>query len=149
MRQAAILLASMALCACSTTEKAIPSSGTLLPNASLKVSPSISVALEKIVIWGTLAGAAYLVLDPLAPNWKIEEAPLGDSHIHFSLQMKRFYTGGAGEARAVFNRRAKELMRLNDYDGYQVVEYSESLNSSVLGSQRTAEGVIRLTRKRA
>lgn len=149
MRPVVVLLSSMALCACGTTEKSIPSSGTLLPNAALKVSPSISVALEKVVIWGALAGAAYLVLDPLAPNWKIEEAPLGENHIHFALQMKRFYTGGAGEARAVFNRRARELMRLNDYDGYQVVEYSESLNSSVLGSQRTAEGVVRLTRKGA
>ena len=99
------------------------------------------------MIWGALAGAAYLVLDPLAPNWDIEEAPLGDDHVHFSLKMKRYYAGGAGEARAVFDRRAKELMRLNEFDDYQVVEYTESLDSSILGSQRKAEGVVLLTRK--
>jgi hypothetical protein len=148
MRLAALGM-SLLLAACSTTEKSIPSSGYVLPNASLKVSPSISIALEKVVIWGALAGAAYLVLDPLAPNWRLEEAPLGEQHIHFSLQMKRYYTGGAGEARALFNRRARELMRLNGYEGYEVVHYSESLDSSVLGSRRTAEGVVRLTQKGA
>jgi hypothetical protein len=124
-----------------------PRKGTVIPATTLKLSPSISVALEKVVIWAGLAGAAYLVLDPLAPNWSIEEAPLGDQHVHFSLKMKRYYAGGAGEARAVFNRRAKELMRLNEFDGYEVMEYSESLDSSVIGSQRQAEGVILLTRK--
>lgn len=137
------------LAACGTTEKSIPGSGYVLPNAALKVSPSISVALEKIVTWGAFAGAVYLVLDPLAPNWHLEEAPLGREHIHFSLQMKRYYAGGAGEARAVFNRRARELMRLNGYDGYEVVEYNEGLESSVLGSRRTATGVVRLTKRNA
>ena len=37
-------------------------------------------------------------------------------------------------------------MRQGGYDGYQVVEYSEGLESSVLGSQRVSQGVIRLTR---
>lgn len=149
MKRIAVLSLSILLAACgTTTEKALPSSSrTLLPNTMLKVSPSISVAVEKVVIWGALAGAVYLVLDPFAPNWRIEEAPLGDDHIHFSLAMKRYYSGGAGEARAVFDHRARELMRLNGFDGYRVVEYSESLNSSVLGSQRVAEGVVHLTRK--
>jgi hypothetical protein len=89
------------------------------------------------------------VLDPLAPNWDIEEAPLGDHHIHFSLRMKRYYAGGAGEAQSHFHRRAKELMRLNGFSGYRVVEYQESLESSVLGSQRTATGVVVLTGKTA
>lgn len=135
------------LAGCSTTEKAIPSSGYLLPNASLKMSPSISLPLEKVVTWGAVAGLAYLVLDPLAPNWKIEEAPLGDDHVHFSLRMKRFYTGGTGEAHVVFHRRAKELMRLNGFTDYKVIEYNEGMDSSVLGSQRTAQGVVVLTKK--
>jgi hypothetical protein len=149
VRRFVALALTLLIAACGTTsEKALPSqSRTLLPNARLKVSPSISVAVEKVVIWGMLAGTAYLVLDPFAPNWRIEEAPLGDEYIHFDLRMKRYYSGGAGEARAVFDHRAKELMRLNGFDGYQVVEYSESLDSSVIGSQRTAEGVVRLIRK--
>ena len=127
----------------------VPKTGSIIPNTTFRLSPSYSIALEKIVGWGLYLGVAYLVLDPLAPNWHIEEAPLGDNHVHFSLKMKRFHNGGAGEARALFHRRAKELMRLNDCDGYQVLEYSEGLESSMLGSQRTAEGVVLLTRKAA
>jgi hypothetical protein len=139
---------SLALTACgSSAVRTIPSSGSLIPDYTLKMSPTISIALEKIVYWGALAGVAYMVLDPLSPNWEIEEAPLGENHIHFSLRMKRYYAGGAGEAQALFHRRAKELMRLNGFDDYQVVEYQESLDSSVIGSQRTATGVVKLTRK--
>ena len=148
MRLAALVTCCLALSACgSSSVKSIPSTGTLIPNYTLQVAPSISVALEKVVYWGALAGIAYKVLDPLAPNWEIEEAPLGDQHIHFSLRMKRFYAGGAGEAQAVLHRRARELMRLNGFSGYQVVEYQEGLDSSVLGSQRTAVGVVRLIDK--
>ncbi|MBI5783987.1 MAG: hypothetical protein HZA64_00880 [Rhodocyclales bacterium] len=148
MRLATVLAASLALGACgSSSVKSIPSAGTMIPNYTLQVGPSISVALEKVVYWGALAGIAYMVLDPLSPNWEIEEAPLGDQHIHFSLRMKRFYAGGAGEAQAVLHRRARELMRLNGFNGYQVVEYQEGLDSSVLGSQRTAVGVVRLIDK--
>ena len=121
-------------------------SGSLIPDTTLRLSVSNSIALEKVVGWGLYAGIAYLVLDPLTPNWHIEEAALGDDHVHMFLKMKRFYAGGAGEARAVFHRRAKEVMRLNGFDGYQVLEYNESLESSVLGSQRTAEGVVVMTR---
>lgn len=143
----AVLLAMVSLLPPPTLANTIPPSGTIVPNTTLRLAPSTSIALEKVVGWGIYLGIAYLVLDPLAPNWRIEEAPLGDDHVHFSLTMKRFYTGGAGEARALFHRRAKELARLNGFDGYEVVEYSEGLNSSLLGSQRTAEGVVRLTRK--
>lgn len=121
--------------------------GSIVGKSVLKLTPNISVELEKLVIWGAYAGVAWLVLDPLAPNWHIEETPLAGNHIHFSLKMKRYYAGGAGEARAVFHRRAKELMQHNGFDSYQVVEYNESLESSVLGSQRVAVGVIRMASK--
>lgn len=149
MRRVAVLALAIAVAACATDSvKTIPSSGSVIGDYTLKVSPGVSIALDKIVYWGALVGVAYLVLDPLSPNWEIEEAPLGDSHIHFSLRMKRFYAGGAGEAQSVLHRRAKELMRLNSFDGYQLVEYQEGLDSSVLGSQRTAVGVVKLTRSK-
>lgn len=123
----------------------LPRSGSLVPNSTLKLTPSFGIPLEKVVFWGAYVGAAYLILDPLAPNWEIEEAPLPDNNIHISLKMKRFYAGGAGEARLVFQRRAKELVQYGEFAAYEVVEYSEGLESSMLGSQRFAEGVIRLT----
>lgn len=129
------------------TETFFPREGAIIPNTTLKLSPSTSIPLEKIVNWGLYAGVAYWVLDPLAPNWEIEETPLGDDHVHFSMKMKRYYAGGAGEARAVFRRRAGELARLNGFKGFEVMEYSEGLDSSLVGSQRTAVGVVRLTGK--
>lgn len=120
--------------------------GPLIPDANLQLGPSVSYPLEKLVYWGIWVGAAWLILDPLAPNWEVEEARLPEHHVHFQLSMKRYYAGGAGEARAVFARRAKALMREGGYSGYEVVEYSEGMDSSLLGSKRTAAGVIRLTK---
>lgn len=143
---ATTLAVALALGACgSSSVKSFPSTGSSIPNYTFRLSPSISVALEKVVTWGAFIGVAYMVLDPLSPNWDIEEAPLAQDRVHFSLRMKRFYAGGAGEAQSVFHRRAKELMHLNGYSGYKVVEYQEGLESSVLGSQRTATGVVVLT----
>lgn len=120
--------------------------GPLIPDAQVHLGPSVSFPLEKLVYWGLWVGVAWLILDPLAPNWNIEETYLPQDHVHFQMAMKRFYAGGAGEARAVLDRRAKALMRAGGFSGYEIVEYSEALDSSLLGSRRTATGVIRLTR---
>jgi len=116
----------------------------LIPDANVQLGPTTSIALEKLVYWGAAAAAAYYVLDPLAPNWEIEEARFPQDHVHLSLKMKRYYSGGAGEARWVFERRAKTLMREGGFSAYEIVEYAEALESSLLGSQRKAQGVIRL-----
>jgi hypothetical protein len=102
--------------------------------------------LDKTVYWGAWVAVAYMVTDPWAPNWEIQETRFPENHVHFLMTMKRYYAGGAGEARVVFNRRAKELMRAGGYGGYDIVEYAEGMESSVLGAQRTVEGVIRLTK---
>jgi len=141
-----LLLIVLGLFGCGST---IPRTGSFVPDKTLQLTPSFGIPLEKLVFWGAYAGAAYLILDPLAPNWEIEEAPLPDNHIHLALKMKRFYAGGAGEARLVFQRRARDLVQYGGFDGYEVIEYSESLESSILGSQRVTEGVIRLTGKGA
>ncbi len=124
-----------------------PAKGPIVPDTTLNVTKSIQIPLDKIVTWGFYAGAAWLILDPLAPNWEIEQADFPERHFQLSLKMKRVYAGGAGEARVAFHQRAKDLMRENGYDGYTVVEYNEGLESSVLGSQRVARGVIQLTRR--
>lgn len=109
-------------------------------------SSSASDTVQRIVTWGPWVTTAYLVLDPLSPNWSIEEARLPENHYHLHLRMKRYYAGGAGEARVIFHRRAKELMRAGGFNHYEVLEYQEGLESSIIGGQRTASGVIRLAR---
>ena len=142
-----LLLAGVTLSGCSSLDRNLPSNTPIIPNATLNISKATQIPLERVVVWGLYAGAAWLILDPLAPNWEIEQASFPDRYYHLSLKMKRVYSGGAGEARVVFQQRAKELMRQNGFDAYTVVEYTEGLDSSVLGSQRVAQGVIQLTRK--
>lgn len=93
-------------------------------------------------------GPAYWILDPLAPNWEIELIPMPDDHVQISMKMKRYYNGGAGEARQIFQRRARDLMRYGEFSGYEVREYSEGIDSSLIGSQRIASGIIHLTGKK-
>ena len=140
-------VAGLALSGCSSLDGNFPSNTPIVPDATLNISKATQIPLERVVAWGLYAGAAWLILDPLAPNWEIEQASFPDRYYHLSLKMKRVYSGGAGEARVVFQQRAKELMRQNGFDAYTVVEYTEGLDSSVLGSQRVAQGVIQLTRK--
>ena len=132
---------------CSSAVKTFPSSGSVIPDWSLQVAPGFNVGLDKVIYWGAYAGAAYLVLDPLKPNWDIEEARLSSTHYHLSLHMKRYYVGGAGEARVVFNQRAKDLVRAAKAEDYEILEYSEGMESSVLGSRRVCSGVVRLKQK--
>lgn len=107
-----------------------------------------SQVLENVVHWSGYAAVASVVMDVFAPNWEIQEARFPGNQYQLLLQMKRSYSGGAGEARVVFQRRAKELMRAGSFDAYEVLEYSEGMESSVLGAQRNAIGVIKLTRSR-
>lgn len=143
-RLIACLLTAGLITACSTS----PDSATYTPEDHLTkvVVEAVTYPLEKTVYWGAWVAIGYLILDPFAPNWEIVEARFPENHIHMQMSMKRYYAGGAGEARQTFHRRARELARTGGFAGYDVVEYSESLDSSVIGSQRKAEGVIRLKR---
>ena len=141
-------VAALSVAACSSTNMAgtYPKGGSVIPDTQLHLTPGYTLPLEKLVYWGAAAAVVYYVTDPLSPNWEIAEAKFPGDHYRLSLHMKRYYTGGAGESRVVFNRRAKELMLSGGFDGYQILDYDEGLESSVIGSQRVAEGTILLTR---
>lgn len=111
------------------------------------VSSKLTLTGEQIVYWAGAAAIAYSVIDPAAPNWEIQEAKFPEDRYRLSLKMKRYYTGGAGEARVVFQRRARELMQTGGFVEFQILEYHEGLDSSAIGSQRTAEGVIAMVKK--
>lgn len=89
-----------------------------------------------------LGAAIYYVVDPLSPNWQIEEARMGDNRFRISLRKKRFATGGDGEATQLFYRRAEQIVRENGYAGYTVLEFGEGVESTVPIAQRVAQGVI-------
>ena len=89
------------------------------------------------------------MVDPFAPNWEIQEAKFPGDKVMLSMKMKRYYVGGAGEARAAFQNHAKELVRKGGYQRFEILEYSEGMDSNAIGSQRTAEGVIALLKTAA
>lgn len=112
----------------------------IIPNESIALSKSLSIPAEALA----LGAAVYLAVDPLSPNWRIEEARMGGNRFRIALRKKRFVTGGDGEAAQIFSRRAAQIVRENGYAGYTVLEFRESIESTVPIAQRIAEGVIQV-----
>lgn len=145
MKRLVAALLAAALAACGTTEtKSVPGSGTLLPNAKLVVSPNVAYTVEQLTMTALAAGALYLVYDPLAPNWQIEEQALGDETYALSLRAKGFRIGGDGEAMRILKRRALQLQRERGYADYRLLDYSEGIDSGTPLARRVSEGTIRL-----
>lgn len=138
-------MVALVLAGCSAVSGTYPRSAPVVPAAALHLSENTTVSFEHIVTYAGVAALAYVVLDPLSPNWSIEEAKLAPDRYFLSLRMKRVAAGGEGEARMAFNRRAGALAAAGGYGGYEVLAYSEGIES-LLPARRVAEGVIRLVR---
>lgn len=95
---------------------------------------------------GAAALAFYIVADPLAPNWTIEEVRESDDHYFLSLRHKAIHSGGGGEARQVFGRRAAQLAAQPGFGSYQIVKWESGIDSGRPFAQRVAFGEIRLVR---
>src|SRR5262245_49236732 len=109
-------LASLTLAACSSIPGDDSNKSYIIPNSTVNVSQSMSIPAESVV-----AGAlVFLVVDPLAPNWRIEEARLNGKQIRIALTKKRFTNGGDGEAAQIFHRRAAELVHESGAARYEV-----------------------------
>jgi len=112
----------------------------MIPNKSLQLTKSLSIPLE-----GLLLGAAlYLVVDPLSPNWQIEESRIAEDRFRIALRRKLFASGGDGEASQVFQRRADQIALDRGYAGYTILEFTEGIESALPVAQRVSYGVIRL-----
>jgi hypothetical protein len=92
-------------------------------------------------------GLAYLVYDPLAPNWEIQETRLSEDVFQVQLSMKRHFSGGEGEAMRIFKRRAAQLQRELGYGGYRILDYSEGIESATLAAYRVGDGRVQLVRR--
>jgi len=137
-RCAAIGLASL-LAACSNA----PSKDwALLPAGFFMASDAGYVKLPMI----SAAVALYVVMDPLAPNWTIEEARQADDRYAIALRHKAVHNGGGGEARQVFARRAAQLAAQPGFAGYEIVSWQQGIESNRPFAQRVAYGELRLLR---
>jgi hypothetical protein len=93
------------------------------------------------------AAGVLLVYDPLAPNWDIEESRLSEDTYHYSLKMKRYHTGGAGESMQILKRRIVQKQLELGYGAYQLLDYSEGIDSQTLAARRYAEGTVKLVQR--
>lgn len=138
------MAACLILAGCSSTGGGSP----LIPNKTLQLTATTSVSLASLAAAAVVGAAAYVVYDPLAPNWEIEESKLNEETYRLSLKMKRFHTGGAGESLQIFKRRAVQLQFEQGYGGYQILEYTEGIDSQTIGARRVGEGVVRMVQRR-
>lgn len=142
MKAAAFLIAAtLAISGCSSTGS---SGSPLIPNKAIQLTAKTSVSLSTLATAAVIAAAIYVVYDPLAPNWEIEESRLNDNTYRMSLKMKRYHTGGAGESIQILKRRASQLQYEQGFGSYQILEYTEGIDSQTIGARRVAEGVVKL-----
>lgn len=139
-----LLAGSIFLGGCSSSGS---TASPLIPDKVIQLTADTSIKLSSLATAAAVAVAIYVVYDPLAPNWEIEEARLSDNTYRLSMKMKRFHTGGAGESIQLLKRRASQLQQQSGASAYQIVEYSEGIDSQTIGARRMAEGVIRLVRQ--
>lgn len=133
--------AALAVAGCTPIPN-VPSANIIIPPEMLNISKSLSIPSE-----GIAAGAlVFIIIDPLAPNWRIEQTVVDPTHYRLALTKKRFTTGGDGEALVVFRRRADELVREQNGTGYRIVAYSEGIESKMPIAQRVAQGVVEVVR---
>ena len=116
--------------------------GTLIANKSLQLTRTVSLSAENLVLGTTL----YWLVDPLAPNWQLQQVPLGADRVRIALRKKRFSSGGDGEAAQLFARRAGQIAHEGGYAGYTVMEYTEGVESTLPLAERVAQGVIQLNK---
>jgi hypothetical protein len=109
-------------------------------------SSSAAATFDDAVSTVAAAVSFYVIYDPLAPNWSIEEKPLNEDTYFLALRAKSFRTGGDGEAIQILKRRALQLQREKGYAGYHILDYSEGIESSTPLTHRVSEGTIQLVR---
>jgi hypothetical protein len=113
----------------------------------LQISTDNAISYSSIVTGVAVAAAIYFFYDPLAPNWEIEEARLSDDTYRYALKMKRYHTGGAGESMQILKRRATQLQIEQGFAHYQLLEFSEGIDSQTIGARRVAEATVKLVHR--
>jgi outer membrane protein OmpA-like peptidoglycan-associated protein len=123
-----------------------PNRGSLIGDATIRVSPGYSLTVEKIVFGSAGAVLLYALYDPLAPNWTIDEEAVAEDRFRLTLTMKRFTIGGEGEALAVLRRWAEAVQLEGQYDGYRIERFEQGIESSTPFARRYAHASVRMTR---
>jgi hypothetical protein len=118
----------------------------IVPDKNITILPTFQPSVEAVIL-GAFAGIAlWKILDPAAPNWNVEVTPLDASRVEVDMKMKRFTTGGSGEAYGVMQRSMRALMEDYGFTDFTVLSWSEGIESETFGARRTARAVVQLKR---
>jgi hypothetical protein len=133
------------------TPNLVVSKETLLGTAGTAVTgvfySTVGATLDASMVTAVAGALLYLVYDPLAPNWTINERELDAATYRLSLRAKNFRTGGDGEAMRIVKRRAAQLQREKGYTDYELLDYTEGIESAIPFSYRVSEGTIQLVNR--
>lgn len=149
LRLSSCLLIAGSLAACGALDKkvigsTIPAHGALIPNKTINISPGYSTTFEKVAISAGAAAVLYFVYQPLDPNWEAADVRVGEDTFRISLRMKRFYTGGEGEALPLARQYAENLQAAHGASEYTLLSFSQGIDSSTPISRRVAQATVRL-----
>jgi hypothetical protein len=143
----AVFISALFLASCGTTTPTrLPNTGSILPNATLQVTSELAYTTQQIYNAALVGALIYIVYDPLAPNWSIEEKVVNEDTYSYSLKAKSFRIGGDGEAVRIIKRRALYLQRERGYASYKILDYSEGIESNTPLTHRFSEGTVQLVR---
>jgi hypothetical protein len=120
-------------------------SSPIIPDETIKLTSAISFTAADVVMVAAVAGVAYLVIDPLAPNWDIHETKLTDTRYRIDMRKKRITTGGDGESIDLFHRQAEQIAAQAKASGYTIMSWNEGVESEFPIARRWSRGVIELS----
>jgi hypothetical protein len=151
--RALFLLPLLLAAACATVEHLHESAQDPKAAEELAQDAALAGAAYKLLLPNgselILLGLAYIIHDPLAPNWEIETLRISEDVFKVQCTMKRFRTGGEGEAQYLFRRNARRIAQAAGYEDYQILRYEEGIESAAFAPRRFGEGEIRLSRSRS
>lgn len=135
------ILAAAFASGCTTSPNQPGAKGAFGLSGSMLTTPYSIVPGVNPLIVGAAAAAAY---NAFLPTWSADDMPIGQNRYRISLRKKTFSSGGGdGEAAQVFKYRAEQIAALHGYESYEILEFTEGLDSSgPLGTRRVAQGII-------
>ena len=116
----------------------------IIPDKSVELTATQSYAYADVLAVAAVAAAAWVIVDPLAPNWEVAEGRVSDNRWRIALRKKNFTTGGDGEAVELLHRHAAQLAEKQGYRSYRVLTWTEGVQSDVPFAHRWARGEIEL-----
>jgi hypothetical protein len=134
-----ILVGILALAGCNST----PTS-PIISNETVYLTSNVAFTYGELIGAAAIVGATYLIVDPLAPNWRVTQTKLADNRWRIDMRKKNFTTGGDGEAVALLHRHAEELAQTQGYRRYQIAAWTEGVQSDVPFAHRWGLGEIEL-----